>query len=87
MNIVSVEGIVTGINVDVKRPATKISLSPKNIALRTGDTATVKATLTPADTTDTIQWTTMDARVATVNENGVITDGEGRNHIYQGSDL
>ena len=83
LNIVSVEGIVTGINVDVKRPATKISLSPKNIALRTGDTATVKATLTPADTTDTIQWTTMDARVATVNENGVIT----RNHIYQGSDL
>lgn len=73
LNIVSVEGIVTGINVDVKRPATKISLSPKNIALRTGDTATVKATLTPADTTDTIQWTTMDARVATVNENGVIT--------------
>lgn len=73
LNIVSVEGIVTGINVDVKRPATKISLLPKNIALRTGDTATVKATLTPADTTDTIQWTTMDARVATVNENGVIT--------------
>lgn len=70
LNIVSVEGIVTGINVDVKRPATKISLSPKNIALRTGDTATVKATLTPADTTDTIQWTTSNAGIAKVENSG-----------------
>ncbi|MBO5488205.1 MAG: Ig-like domain-containing protein, partial [Eubacterium sp.] len=39
----------------------------------TGDITSVKATLTPGNSTDTIQWSTLNARVATVNAEGVVT--------------
>lgn len=61
------------IKVTVKLPSTAISLSPKEVTVRTGGTTTIKATLTPANSTDTIQWSTLDARVATVDSDGNVT--------------
>lgn len=51
-------------------PCTGISLSDQSISV-TGET-TITATVTPADTTDAILWTSSDETIATVN-NGIIT--------------
>lgn len=58
-------------------PATAISLDQSSISITGTDTATLIATVTPANTTDDIVWTTSDASVATVS-NGVVTSmGDG----------
>lgn len=58
-------------------PATAISLNQSSISITGTDTATLIATVTPANTTDDIVWTTSDASVATVS-NGVVTSmGDG----------
>lgn len=72
INVKSQAGIYS-IKVNVKQPSTGITLSPKEVTVRTGDTTSVKATLTPGNSTDTIQWSTLNARVATVNAEGVVT--------------
>ena len=54
-------------------PCTGISLDEDSISLTSvGSTFTLTATLTPADTSDTVVWSTSDADVATVS-NGVVT--------------
>lgn len=73
VNVVTTEGLISNVKVTVKQPSTGITLSPKEVTVRTGDTTSVKATLTPGNSTDTIQWSTLNARVATVNAEGVVT--------------
>ena len=54
-------------------PCTGISLSDSTLLLTSiGGTATLTATLTPANTTDTLSWASSDNNVASV-ANGVIT--------------
>lgn len=54
-------------------PCTGISLSPSSLTFDTAEeTKTVTATLTPADTTDTLTWTSSNENVATVAD-GVVT--------------
>lgn len=54
-------------------PCTGISLSSSSAAFdAVGETATITATLTPANTTDTLTWASSDNTVATVVD-GVIT--------------
>ncbi len=53
-------------------PATGITLDRTTVEIRCGGTATLTATVTPEDSTDTVQWSAVDTNVATVN-NGVVT--------------
>ena len=58
-------------------PCTGIILSESTLSFTSGDPVTLTATVEPADTTDTIVWSSSNASVATVN-NGVVTPiGEG----------
>ena len=58
-------------------PATAIEVSPTSLDLVIGEKSTLTATLTPANATDVVEWTTSAEGVATV-ENGVVTAvGEG----------
>ena len=52
-------------------PAIGITLSKTTLSLNS-EAVTLKATVTPSNTTDTVMWLTSDATVATVN-NGVVT--------------
>ena len=65
--------------------ATGISLDKTSVTLysnTTPNTATITATLTPADATDTVKWTSNDTAVATVDQNGVVTAvGNGQTTI------
>ncbi len=57
--------------------ATAIEVAPTTLDLIIGEQSTLTATLTPADATDVVEWTTSEESVATV-ENGVVTAvGEG----------
>ncbi len=59
--------VVVGTN-----PATALVVTPATITLNPGKTATIKATVTPADTTDVVGYTTSNAKVATVDAKGVV---------------
>jgi|GEM_PF-3566976 len=52
--------------------ATGITLDANTAEVKLGETKTLVATVTPADSTDTVTWETSDANVATV-EGGIIT--------------
>ncbi len=52
---------------------TGVSLDKTEIALKTGDTAKLTATVTPDNATDkTVRWTSSDDAIATVSEDGTI---------------
>ena len=53
---------------------TGVSLDKTELALKTGDTAKLTATVTPDNATDkTVRWTSSDETIATVSEDGTIT--------------
>lgn len=53
---------------------TDITLSQTNLSLEKGETATLTATVAPADATDkTVSWSSSDASVATVSSSGLVT--------------
>ena len=53
---------------------TGIALDKNELALKTGDTAKLTATVTPDNATDkTVRWTSSDETIATVSEDGTIT--------------
>lgn len=55
-------------------PCTGISLSPSTLSFDTHEESKqVTATLTPANTTDDLVWSTSDENVATVSDEGVVT--------------
>ena len=64
----SAECIVT-----VTQPATDISLDKSNLSLLIGDSSQLKATVTPADSTDDVRWSSNDKNVATVDQSGNVT--------------
>ena len=53
-------------------PATAITLSDTTFNLQKGDTATLTATVTPDNSTDTVEWSSSDETVVTV-ANGTVT--------------
>ncbi len=62
----------------VEIPATAIALDQTALELKQYESATLKATLTPADATTDVVWESSDEKVATV-ANGVVTAvGEGK---------
>lgn len=59
--------------VTVKQPATKITLSKTSLKVAIGGKATLKATLEPANVTNTnVTWSTADKSIATVSASGVV---------------
>lgn len=59
-------------NVAVKIPATKVTVSSKQIYMVKGKSVSVKAYVQPLDTTDKVEWTSSNTKVATV-KNGKIS--------------
>ncbi len=53
-----------------KVPAMAISVAPATSTGAVGSTVTLTATLTPADSTDTVQWTSSDPTIASVVSTG-----------------
>lgn len=56
-----------------KVPVTSITLDKTSLSLEVKNTAQLKATVLPADTTSKIAWTSSNEKVATVNETGKVT--------------
>ena len=56
----------------IVNPCTGIKLDRDTLTIARGETATLTATVEPADTTDTIGWSSENDNIATV-ENGVVT--------------
>ena len=55
-------------------PCTGITLNQSTLSFeKVGDTSQLTATLTPADTTDTLSWASSDENVATVSTSGLVT--------------
>lgn len=56
----------------IVNPCTGITLDRDTLTIASGETATLTATVEPADTTDKVVWSSKDDNIATV-ENGVVT--------------
>lgn len=54
-------------------PATAVTVSPMSVSLNVSETATITASMTPSNTTDSITWSSSDTTVVTVNNAGKIT--------------
>lgn len=70
-NISKANGTLTITPVQV--PATAITLNATSQKLTEGKTVALAATVTPADTTDAVVWTSSNTKVATVSADGVVT--------------
>ena len=72
-NITSPQTGTEVLKITVKQPSTALSVTPKELTVRTGDSADLKAVFTPANSTDTIIWKSYNNSVATVDVNGRVT--------------
>ena len=64
-------------NITEDIPATAIEVAPTSLDLVIGEKSTLTATLTPANATDVVEWTTSAEGVATVENGEVTAVGEG----------
>lgn len=65
-------GLTASCVVTVKIPATGIKLNTTKFTLKKGKKKTLKITLKPLETTDTVKWTSSNSKVASVTQNGVV---------------
>ena len=65
---------ITTVNVQAKKPISSVTLNKTSVALVSGKTEKLTATINPSDTTDskTLTWTSSNTKVATVDANGNI---------------
>ena len=66
-------GELPEITVKIDIPATAVSLDKTELALNCKDSAELKATATPENSTDAKTWTSSNEKVVTVDENGKVT--------------
>lgn len=57
----------------IVNPCTGIKLDRDTLTIARGETATLTATVEPANTTDTIVWSSKDKTIATVDSNGKVS--------------
>ena len=57
--------------------ATSVSLDQTELTLAPGETATIKATVLPDDSTDEVEWSSSDEAIATVKDGEVTAVAEG----------
>lgn len=73
ITVTSNTGVSASCKVTVIGLPENISLNYKNVILASGEQATVKATLKPANASSLLTWSTSTPSVASVNSNGTIT--------------
>lgn len=62
------------VDLTVKIPVSQVKVLPSTLDLRAGDSAILKAEVTPADATDSnVTWTSSDSNIATVDADGTVT--------------
>ena len=71
-NVSYVPTVLSGSTLTIVNPCTGITLDRDTLTIARGSTATLTATVEPADTTNTIVWSSENDNIATV-ENGVVT--------------
>ena len=69
----TISGKTADCTVTVQSPATAVKLNKTSATVNKGSTLTLTATLTPADSTDTVTWSSSDTTVAAVSSEGVVT--------------
>ena len=68
--------------VTVVQPAYRVYVDKKLLTINTGENATLKATVSPDNTTDkTVLWTSRDTAIAKVDSSGVVT-GKKAGKVY-----
>lgn len=65
----------------IVNPCTGITLDRDTLTIARGETATLTATVEPANTTDTIGWSSKDDNIATVKDGVVTAVGQGETTI------
>ncbi len=65
----------------IVNPCTGIKLDRDTLTIARGETATLTATVEPANTTDTIGWSSKDDNIATVKDGVVTAVGQGETTI------
>lgn len=73
INVVTTEGLISNIKVTVLQPSTALNLNPKELTLRTEDSADLTPVFTPANSTDTIEWKSYNTAIAKVDNKGRVT--------------
>ena len=71
-NVSKANGTLTVTPVPEVYPATKVTLNVTSQKLTTGKSFTLKATVAPSNTTDTIVWKSSNPAVATVSTDGTV---------------
>ena len=66
-------GLTASCMVTVKIPAKSIKLNKQKLTLKKGKKKTLKVTVNPLETTDTIQWSSSNTKIASVSQKGVVT--------------
>lgn len=60
-------------SLDSSVPAKSIKLNKTSVSVTAGKTVSLKAAVSPSNSTDTVSWSTSNSKVATVNSKGVVT--------------
>ena len=66
-------GLTATCDVTVQTSITSIAVSSTSKKMEVNQTAQLTATVTPADATEKVQWTSSNTDVATVNDTGLVT--------------
>lgn len=82
-NVVSTEGLINNVKVTVRQPSEDIAISPSELTIKTGQSEDLSVEFTPANSTDTLVWTSMDTSIVRVNENGRVTGIKSGQAIVQ----
>lgn len=73
-DVVSTEPSTAAASAQIERPCTDLKLSTQQITFaEIGATQTISATMTPADTTDTVTYHSSDPKIVTVDAQGKVT--------------
>lgn len=78
ITVTTTSGRKASIKVTVKIPAKKVKLSKKKATLKVGKTLKLKATKTPANSTDKLTWKTSNKKIATVKNGKVKAKKKGK---------
>ncbi len=73
ITVTTVNGKTAKCKVTVKISAEKLTLNMSKAVIGVGEKITLKATVTPKNTTNSVSWSVDDKKVATVSSKGVVT--------------
>lgn len=80
-NVSYVPMVLSGSTLTIVNPCTGITLDKDTLTIARGETATLTATVEPADTTDKVVWSSADKTIATVKDGVVTAVGQGETTI------